>query len=67
MPSNPYRGDRFSKEIISACAWLYFNFALSLRDMEVRMASRNVFVSSEMTCNWCDKLSSSSTAQLKRT
>jgi transposase-like protein len=26
------------QEIISQCVWLYFNFALSLRDVELMMA-----------------------------
>jgi putative transposase len=42
VPANPYRGYRFPEEIISQCVWLYFNFAVSLREVELVMAYRGV-------------------------
>jgi len=42
VPANPYRGYRFPEEIISQCVWLYFNFAVSLREVELMMAYRGV-------------------------
>jgi putative transposase len=55
VPANPYRGYRFPKEIISQCVWLYFNFALNLRDVELMMAFRGVQLSYETIRRWCDK------------
>ena len=66
MSANPYRGYRFPKEIISQCVWLYFNFALSLRDVELMMAFRGVQLSYETIRLWCDKFGPSHAAQLKR-
>ena len=64
MPTNPYRGYRFPKEIISQCVWLYFNFALSLRDVELMMAFRGVLLTYETIRNWCDKFGPVYAAQL---
>ena len=66
MPTNPYRGYRFPEEIISQCVWLYFNFALSLRDVELMMAFRGVQLSYETIRRWCDKFGAAYAAQLKR-
>ena len=66
MPPNPYRGYRFPQEIISQCVWLYFNFAVSLRDVELMMAFRGVLLTYETVRNWCDKFGASYAAQLKR-
>jgi putative transposase len=66
VPANRYRGYRFPKEIISQCVWLYFNFALSLRDVELRMAFRGVLLTYEMVRHWCEKFGPSYAAQLKR-
>jgi len=66
VSANPYRGYRFPKQIISQCVWLYFNFALSLRDVELMMAFRGVSLTYETIRNWCDKFGPSYAAQLKR-
>jgi putative transposase len=66
VPVNPYRGYRFPKEIISPCVWLYFNFALSLRDVELMMAFRGVLLTYETVRHWCDKFGPSYAAQRKR-
>jgi putative transposase len=66
VPPNPYRGYRFPQEIISQCVWLYFNFAVSLRDVELMMAFRGVLLTYETVRNWCDKFGASYAAQLKR-
>jgi putative transposase len=45
-PSKPlYHHRRFPAEIISRCAWLYFRFSLSYRDVEEIMAERDVILS----------------------
>ena len=66
MPVNAYRGYRFPQEIISQCVWLYFNFALSLHDVELMMAFRGVPLSYETIRRWCDQFGAAFAAQLKR-
>ena len=66
MPANPYRGYRFPGEIISQCVWLYFNFCVSLRDVELMMAFRGVQLSYETVRRWCDKFSKSYAEKLRR-
>jgi putative transposase len=66
MSTNPYRGYRFPQEIISQCVWLYFNFALSLRDVELMMAFRGVQLRYEAIRLWCEKFGPAYAAQLKR-
>ena len=66
MPVDPYRGHRFPKEIISQYVWLYFNFCLSLRDVELMMAFRGVQLSYETIRRWCDKFGRSYADQLRR-
>jgi putative transposase len=66
VPVNPYRGYRSPKEIISQSVWLYFNFALSLRDVELMMAFRSVLLTYETVRNWCEKFGPSYAVQLKR-
>ena len=42
-PSKPlYQRHRFPAQIINHCAWLYFRFALSYRDVQEMMAARGV-------------------------
>ncbi|MEJ7606404.1 MAG: hypothetical protein WKF37_09070 [Bryobacteraceae bacterium] len=65
MPANPYRGYRFPGEIISQCVWLYFNFCVSFRDVELMMAFRGVELSYETVRRWCDKFGQSYAAKLK--
>jgi putative transposase len=66
VPANPYRGYRFPEEIISQCVWLYFNFAVSLREVELMMAYRGVQLSYETIRRWCDTFGASYAAKLKR-
>ncbi len=66
MPADPYSGHRFPGEIISQCVWLYFNFCLSLRDVELMMAAGGIQLSYETIRRWCDKFGQSYAAKLKR-
>jgi hypothetical protein len=66
VPANPYRGYRFPEEIISQCVWLYFNFAVRLRDVELMMAYRGVQLSYETIRRWCDTFGAAYAAKLKR-
>ena len=45
---------------------MYFNFALSLRDVELMMAFRGVLRTYETVRNWCDKFGPSYATQLQR-
>ena len=46
--------------------WLYFNFAVSLREVELMMAFRGVQLSYETIRRWCDTFGPSYAAKLKR-
>jgi putative transposase len=66
VPASSYHGYRFPEEIITQCVWLYFNFALSLREVELMMAFRGVQLSYETIRRWCDTFGASYAAKLKR-
>ena len=46
-PPDPRYRHRFPAEIIGHAVWLYHVFSLSLRDVELLLAERGVFVSYE--------------------
>ena len=64
--SPSYRGYRYPIEIISHAVWLYFRFALSLRDVEELLAERGVTVTYETIRAWCSKFGPSYAAGLRR-
>jgi putative transposase len=66
MPSSLYRRHRFPSEIISHCVWLYFRFALSVRDVEEIMAVRGVFVTYEAIREWSLKFGQTYANELRR-
>ena len=49
---SPYRGFRFSAEVIEHAVWLYHCFSLSLRDVETILAARGIVVSYESIRDW---------------
>ena len=51
-PCNPYRGFRYSAEVIQHAVWLYHCFSLSLRDVETILAARGIVVSYETIREW---------------
>ncbi len=53
--SNPYRGFRYTAEIIAHAVWLYHRFSLSFRDIEELLAGRGVTVTYETVRQWCMK------------
>ena len=61
-----YRRHRFPAEIISHCVWLYFRFALSLRDVEEMLAMRGVSLSYETVREWCPKFGQTYANGLRR-
>ena len=63
---NPYRGFRFSPEIITDAVWLYHCFSLSLRYVELILAARGVAVSYESICEWGIRFGRQYAAALKR-
>ena len=44
---------RYPAEIIAHCVWLYYRFALSLRDVAELMLARGIVVSHETIHTWC--------------
>lgn len=61
-----YKGHRYPNEIIDHCAWLYFRFTLSLRDIEELMLERGVVVSYETVRRWCAKFGQTYANRLRR-
>src|SRR6476660_3462927 len=61
-----YKGHRYPVEIISHCVWLYYRFALSLRDISEMMLERGVVVSHETVRHWCAKFGQDYANQLRR-
>ena len=50
-----YKRHRFPPELIQHAVWLYFRFALSLRDVEDLLAERGIEVSYETIRCWTRK------------
>ncbi|MCP4272636.1 MAG: IS6 family transposase [Gammaproteobacteria bacterium] len=57
---------RYPAQIISHAVWLYHRFTLSFRDIEDILAARGVIVSYETIRQWCLKITSPITRQLKK-
>jgi hypothetical protein len=49
---DPYRGIRYPAEVIQHAVWLYRLFRLSLQDVELILAAREVVVSDETVREW---------------
>jgi putative transposase len=49
---SPYRGFRYPAEVIQHAVWLYHCFSLSLRDVELILATRGILVSYETIRDW---------------
>ena len=64
-PATYYR-HRFPAEIISHAVWLYHVFSLSLRDVELILAERGVFVTHESIRGWCGKFGAAFAKRLRR-
>jgi putative transposase len=63
---DPHHRHRFPAEIISHAVWLYYVFSLSLRDVELILAERGVFVTHETIRRWCRKFGRSFASGLRR-
>lgn len=61
-----YHRHRFPGEIISHAVWLYHVFSLSLRDVELILAERGVFVTHESIRGWCGKFGAEFAKRLHR-
>ena len=46
---------RFPIEVISHCAWLYYTFPLSFRNIEATMLYQDIDVMYESILKWCIK------------
>ncbi len=64
MPS--YKGHRYPGEIINHCAWLYFRFPLSFREVEELMPQRGVVVGYKTIRRWCATFRQAHANQLRR-
>jgi putative transposase len=64
--SPSYKGHRYPAEVISHCAWLYFRFPLSFREVEELMLERGVIVSYETIRRWCVKFGQQYAGALRR-
>jgi putative transposase len=65
-PAVSYKGHRFPAEIIAHAVWLYFRFPLSYRQVEEILAARDIVVSYEAICEWCQKFGQIYANQLHR-
>jgi putative transposase len=65
-PPDPHYRHRFPAEIISHAVWLYHEFNLSLRDVELPLAERGIIVSYETVRRWCKKFGQSFANRLRR-
>ena len=61
-----YKGHRYPTKIIEEAVWLYFNFALSFREVEMMLARRGVEVSYETIRQWCLKFGQAYANKLRR-
>ena len=61
-----YKGHRYPIEIIEEAVWLYFNFALSYREVEMMLARRGIEVSYEIIRQWCLKFGQTYANELRR-
>jgi putative transposase len=61
-----YRRHRFPAAIISRAVWLYHVFSLSLRDVELILAERGVFVTHESIRGWCRKFGAEFAKRLRK-
>ena len=61
-----YHGHRFPPAIISHSVWLYYQFGLSLREVEDLLAKRGIVVSYETIRRWCAKFGPDYARQLRR-
>src|SRR6478672_6254198 len=61
-----YKGHRYPNEIIEEAVWLYFNFALRFREVEMMLARRGVEVSYETIRQWCLKFGQTFAKELRR-
>jgi len=67
QPSAPtYKRHRFPPAIIGHAVWLYFQFALSYRDVEELLAERGASVSYETIRRWCRKFGQGYANALRR-
>ena len=64
--SDPFKGHRFPREIISHAAWLYYRFSLSLRDVEELLCYRGIEAGYETVRNWEGKFGPLSADAIRR-
>src|SRR3954453_16242339 len=65
-PPNPHHRHRFPADILGHAVWLYHVFSLSLRDVELILAERGVFLTYETVRRWCRKFGESFAKSMRR-
>ena len=60
---DPHYRHRFPAEIISHAVWLYHVFSLSLRDVELLLAEREIVAFYETVRRWCKKFAAAGRGQ----
>src|SRR3954453_173040 len=65
-PPNPHHRHRFPADILGHAVWLYHVFSLSLRDVELILAERGVFLPYETVRRWCRKFGESFAKSMRR-
>jgi transposase-like protein len=66
MKALSFKRHRFPAAVILHAVWLYFRFALSLRDVEELLSARGIDVSYETTRCWTIKFGPQIARRLKR-
>lgn len=62
-----YTRHRLPSEIVGPCAWRYYLYTLSLRDVAELMLTRGNIVSHETICSWCAKFGPGSWTAIQAT
>ncbi|WP_199262221.1 IS6 family transposase [Paracoccus binzhouensis] len=60
------KGHRYPRSVIGYAVWLYYRFAVSLRDVEDLLAERGILVSYETIRVWCRRYGPRIAARIRR-
>ena len=66
QPPTSFKRHRFPPDVIRHAVWLYFRFALSLRDVEEMLAERGIDASYEAVRGWTRKFGKAFAMNLRR-
>ncbi len=66
ISSDPFKGFRYPRDIISHAVWLYARFSLSLRDVEEILAERGIEVTHQTIKDWFANFAQMFANEIKR-